>query len=87
MRPASPAQAALAALNQIVNECEERLGRSTLLVAHETARGTRTLHFYVDSLTTAAEQIKASFVVWRQGKVKSASTADAHWSIVGHLRR
>lgn len=82
-----PSTAALAALNAIVDDCESRLGRSALLVAYETARGTRTLHFYVDSMTTAAEHIKAAFVAWRQGKVKSSVTGDAHWSIVGHLRR
>jgi Family of unknown function (DUF695) len=82
-----PSRAALAALEEIVVGLESRLGRSALLVAHETARATRTLHFYVDSLTSASEQIKAAFAGWRQGKVKSASAADPHWSVVGHLRR
>ncbi len=82
-----PSPAALAVLDDIVSGLEEALGRSALLVAHETARGTRTLHFYVDSLTTAGEQIKASFVTWRQGKVKSQVAADPYWSIIGHLRR
>lgn len=83
----APSDQALEALDQIVTGLEDRLGRSALLVAHETARGTRTLHFYVDSLTTAGEQIKATFVPWRQGKVKSNTTPDVHWSIIGHLRR
>lgn len=82
-----PSDRALGQLNAMIAGLEERLGRSALLVAHETARGSRTLHFYIDSMTTAAEQIKAAFVEWRQGKVKSDSTADPHWSIVGHLRR
>ncbi|MGL5823255.1 MAG: hypothetical protein ACRCYU_00095 [Nocardioides sp.] len=82
-----PSARALTALQDIVAGLEARLGRSALLVAHETVRSTRTLHFYVDSLTTAAEQIKAGFVGWRQGKVKCGSTPDPHWSIVGHLRR
>jgi hypothetical protein len=83
----APSVAATAALDEMVRGLEGRLGRSALLVAHETARGVRTLHFYVDSLTTAGEQIKASFVLWRQGKVKCTTTADVHWSIIGHLRR
>ena len=82
-----PSEMALRQLNALVAALEDRLGRSTLLVAHETARGHRTLHFYVDSMTSAGEQIKAAFVEWRQGKVKSDATADPHWSIVGHLRR
>ena len=82
-----PSEMALSQLNALVAGLEDRLGRSTLLVAHETARGHRTLHFYIDSMTSAGEQIKAAFVEWRQGKVKSDATADPHWSIVGHLRR
>ncbi len=82
-----PSATALAALDQVIDGLESRLGRSALLVAHETMRGHRTLHFYVDSATSAGEQVKAAFVVWRQGKVKSTSTGDARWSIIGHLRR
>ncbi|MGL5809304.1 MAG: DUF695 domain-containing protein [Nocardioides sp.] len=82
-----PSPNALARLEELIRALEERLGRSSLLVAHETARGTRTLHFYVDSTTTAGERIAAAFLGWRQGRVRTTSAADPLWSIVGHLRR
>jgi hypothetical protein len=62
------------------------LGADGRLVATETTPGRRTLHFYVDSTTSAAWQLEAGSVDWPEGQVGVGAEMDPSWSSVKHLR-
>lgn len=55
-------------------------------VAAETIPGMRRLHFYVDSLSTAAMQLADAAASWEQGTVEISSSLDPLWREVAHLR-
>jgi hypothetical protein len=55
------------------------------LLAHETTRGARVLHYYVDSTTDAAERIKAQVGEWAEGRTNVRETYDPGLRNVRHL--
>ncbi|MGC3994466.1 MAG: DUF695 domain-containing protein [Propionicimonas sp.] len=73
-----------------LRDFEDHLGRilrgSGQLVAVETSGGVRTLHYYVDSTTPAAGQVKAAVVGWDQGVVTVKSQSDPAWKAVAAFR-
>lgn len=81
-----PAASSLDQLRAMEDHIDGRLGGSGRIVAHESASGARTLHFYVDGLTPAAEQIRAAVVGWAEGGVKVTVDADPGWDRVAHLK-
>jgi hypothetical protein len=56
------------------------------VVAHETARGRRTLHLYIDGLTRAADVAKRLLPQWREAKATMATSFDPAWDAISHLR-
>ena len=81
-----PALEVLDALRGLEDHLAERLGATARLVAHETGRRHRLLHFYADSATPAAAVVEAAVTGWEQGGVEVRATADPSWHGVRHLR-
>ncbi|MDO9455162.1 DUF695 domain-containing protein [Nocardioides sp.] len=81
-----PAPGALDDLRALEDHLTERLGGSGRLVAHETGRGRRTLHYYVDSARPTAGVVEAAVTGWTQGTVAVTHTPDPAWQGVRHLR-
>jgi hypothetical protein len=80
-----PASGALDDLRAFEDRLTEGLAGSGRLVAHETGRGRRTLHYYVDSAHPAAD-VGAAVRGWSQGEVEATWTPDPAWQAVRHLR-
>ncbi|MET0496499.1 MAG: DUF695 domain-containing protein [Actinoplanes sp.] len=79
-----PIEESLAALHAF----EDRIfayADGPILVAHETANGTRIYHLYADRrpAVDALEPIVAS---WPEGRVRTKVTPDPGWECVAHLR-
>jgi hypothetical protein len=81
-----PAGGSLTALRDFEDHLNGRLGGSGHIVAHQTHRGLRLLHAYVDATTPAVEQLRAAIVGWDQGPVSLTATLDPSWLHVQHLR-
>jgi hypothetical protein len=81
-----PGETSLGHLRQFEDHLTERLGGSGLLVAVESCMGVRSLHYYVDSTTPAADQLRAATTGWTQGDVRVTQEADPGWQAVAHLR-
>jgi hypothetical protein len=81
-----PGPGSLQALRDLEDHLTGRLGDSGLLVAHQTHEGLRLLHFYVDSTTPAAEQLRAAVSGWDQGTVRIQDHLDPAWEAIAHLR-
>jgi len=73
---------ALDALRALEDHLTERLGGSGMLVAHETSSGLRTLHYYVDSTTPAADVLRTAVTGWNDGTVRVTSEHDPGWQAV-----
>jgi hypothetical protein len=76
----------LDALRDLEDHLTERLAGSARLVAHETERGHRTLHYYVDSTLPGAAVAEAAVVGWPDGPVQVEQNPDPSWYAVRHLR-
>jgi hypothetical protein len=81
-----PGDGSLGELRALEDHLAERLGGSGRLVAHETTKGVRVLHFYVDGATPAVAQVEAAVGGWRQGRTRVSATPDPGWEGVRHLR-
>lgn len=81
-----PGDASLGELRALEDHLAERLGGAGRLVAHETTKGVRVLHFYVDGATPAVAQVEAAVGGWRQGRTRVAAAPDPGWEGVRHLR-
>lgn len=81
-----PGPDSLAALRDFEDFLSERIGERGECVAAESCDGRRRLHFYVDSRTPAAEQLRAAAGGWDQGFVDVEVTDDPGWADVQHLR-
>jgi hypothetical protein len=81
-----PTPGALDELRALEDHVTTRLGGSGRLVAHETGRGRRTLHYYVDSARPTAGVVEAAVGGWTQGRVEVVHTHDPGWQAVRHLR-
>jgi hypothetical protein len=79
-----PGPVGLDQLRAIEHDLTERLEPRALLIAHETIRGTRTLHWYADSDDRgAAEDIRAALAGWPGATATSAH--DPGWRAIRHL--
>jgi len=81
-----PGPRSLGNLRAIEDHVVARLEGQGRLVAHETTRGVRLLHFYVNGGTPAAEQVKAAVQAWDEGRVRVRAESDPGWAQVQHLR-
>ena len=81
-----PGKGSLQELRDLQDELNRRLGGSGRVVAHETRRGVRTLHLYVDGTTFAIKQLRAALNGWNQGTVSVIERPDPEWDCVQHLR-
>jgi uncharacterized protein DUF695 len=81
-----PAPGSLHRLRDFQADVSGHLGRNGRVVAHETHRGVRTLHLYVDSTTFATKQLRAALAGWNQGAVSVTEKRDPGWDRVQHLR-
>jgi hypothetical protein len=80
-----PQDETLSHLRDFEDHLTNRLGDSGRLLAHETAAGSRILHYYVDGTTPAAAQLQAAVTGWPDGPVTLDVSADAGWEGVRHL--
>ncbi|QNE19263.1 DUF695 domain-containing protein [Kribbella qitaiheensis] len=80
-----PQDETLSHLRDFEDHLSDRLGDSGRLLAHETAAGSRILHYYVDGTTPAAAQLQAAITGWPDGPVTLAVSTDAGWEDVRHL--
>jgi hypothetical protein len=62
------------------------LGDDGDLLAHETTRGRRTMHFYVDGVSGVAGRIDEQVRSWREGQTSIQKTYDPSLEGVAHLR-
>ncbi|HEY7719643.1 MAG TPA: DUF695 domain-containing protein, partial [Pedococcus sp.] len=81
-----PGSESLGQLRDLEHHLAERVGSSGRVVAHQSHRGMRVLHLYVDSSTPAVEQMRAAVTAWPQGRIRVQVTADPGWRNVAHLR-
>jgi hypothetical protein len=80
-----PQDDALSHLRDFEDHLSDRLGDSGRLLAHETAAGSRILHYYVDGTTPAAAQLQAAISGWPDGPVHLKASPDPAWEHVRHL--
>lgn len=81
-----PGPGSLGALRALEEHLGERIEGSGRIVAHQSHRGMRVLHIYVDSTTPAVEQMRAAVDAWEQGRIRVQVTPDPGWHNVAHLR-
>ncbi|WP_203905916.1 DUF695 domain-containing protein [Rhizocola hellebori] len=81
-----PADESLQALRALEDSLTEAAGADAALVAHETVKGRRTLHFYADSHSDAADRIKALAPRWAEGQAGVDVGHDPGLERVQHLR-
>jgi hypothetical protein len=81
-----PGPASTEALRLLEEHLAERLGVSGRIVAHQSHRGLRVFHVYVDGTTPAVDQIRVAVSGWEQGEVVVDATEDPTWSAVSHLQ-
>jgi hypothetical protein len=80
-----PADGSLEALRALEDDITAALGGDGDLLAHETTRGVRTLHYYVDGSTDAADTVQRRASAWTEGTVRCARTYDPALEEVSHL--
>lgn len=81
-----PGAGSLDALRHLEEHLSQRIDGSGRLVAVESSAGVRTLHFYVDSTTTAADQVRVASEGWPQGRVTVNVELDPGWEAVRPFR-
>lgn len=81
-----PGPGSLGPLRALEEHLSERIEGSGRIVAHQSHRGMRVLHIYVDSTTPAVEQMRAAVEAWEQGRIRVQVTPDPGWHNVAHLR-
>jgi hypothetical protein len=81
-----PAQDALDALRAHEDRLIQVVGDDGRLVAHETHAGRRTLSFYVDGTTGAADRLRVGAASWTLAKHKVKAWHDPSWDQVARLR-
>lgn len=81
-----PGAESLDALRAFEDHLNSIVHGSGQLVALETSGGVRTLHYYVDSTTPAAGQLKAAIGGWDQGATTISAHPDPAWEAVAIFR-
>ncbi|MEV4349973.1 hypothetical protein AB0J83_36405 [Actinoplanes sp. NPDC049596] len=80
-----PADESLEALRRFEDEVAAAIGGNGALVAHETSRRLRTLHFYVDAQSNARAEIESRLPQWREGRSSAEARLDPAFDGVRHL--
>lgn len=80
-----PLDGSLTALRAFEDALTDALDADGELLAHETTRGTRVLHYYVDGSTGAAALIESRLTGWPEGRAQSTATYDPALDGVAHL--
>lgn len=80
-----PLDGSLTALRAFEDELTDALGTDGELLAHETTRGTRVLHYYVDGSTGAAALVESRLGGWREGRAQATAAYDPALEGVAHL--
>jgi len=62
------------------------VGTDGELIAHETSRGARVLHYYVDGATPAAAALARAARGWKPGRARTESLPDPTFEHISHLR-
>jgi hypothetical protein len=78
-----PTDTALESLRSFEDGLTPLLGSDGELLAHETHRGLRTLHYYVDGDTPVAQRLTNAVTGWRKGQCRS--TPDPSFRAIRHL--
>jgi hypothetical protein len=81
-----PFEDSLEALREFEDRLTAAVGRDGELVAHETAEGRRTLHFYADPATDAVSTIEGAGSGWPEGRASVKRAYDPGFERVRHLR-
>jgi hypothetical protein len=81
-----PGDTSLAALRAFADRLVAAVGVDGELVAHESTKGSRTFHLYVDGMTGAADAAKRLLSGWREGKPTLSTSFDPSWQGTSHLR-
>ena len=81
-----PGDKSLAALRDFEDSLVAAVGSEGTLIAHETSRGRRTLHLYIDGQSRAADTAKRMLAGWREAKPTIATAYDPCWDAIAHLR-
>ena len=81
-----PTDDELRALRGYEDELSDAAGADGELVAHETSKGRRILHFYVDSGTGAADAVEHGAAGWHGGRTSVKRASDPSFERVAHLR-
>jgi hypothetical protein len=82
-----PVDESLQALRDFEDGLGAAIGANGTLVAHESSRGVRTLHYYVDSQTNAQAQIAEALAAWPEGKAGAKPMHDPAFQAVRHLMK
>ncbi|MDQ7904936.1 hypothetical protein RB614_10425 [Phytohabitans sp. ZYX-F-186] len=80
-----PLDGSLTALREFEDELTAALAGDGDLLAHETTRSSRVLHFYVDGSTGAAALVQERLAGWREGRAEAKSSYDPTLDEVAHL--
>ncbi len=80
-----PVDESLEALRAFEDRLDDTLGGDGALVAHETYRKQRTLHFYVDSQSAAGARIESAAPAWQEGRARVDATLDPGFDRIAHL--
>jgi hypothetical protein len=80
-----PVDGSLDALRAFEDSLTEAVGDDAVLVAHESANGVRTLHFYADPATESVGTIRQAVPEWSEGGASVDVTYDPSLQAVRHL--
>ncbi|HEU5111113.1 MAG TPA: DUF695 domain-containing protein [Micromonosporaceae bacterium] len=80
-----PVDASLTALRDLEDRLCADLDVDGELVAHESGRGRRILHFYVDGAGTGARTLRDGIRDWPEGRADAKPTYDPEFKQVAHL--
>ena len=80
-----PERDALEALRRFEDELTAAVAADGALVAHETSRGRRTLHYYVDAQSGARAALEARLDGWPAGRPVAEPNLDPAFDGVAHL--
>jgi Family of unknown function (DUF695) len=80
-----PVEDSLESLRHFEDRLSEQLDVHAQLVAHESSRGRRTLHYYVDGAGEGVRTIEKSLSDWREGRATAKPTYDPAFAGVAHL--
>jgi hypothetical protein len=80
-----PVEESLTALREFEDALTAAIGADGTLLAHETSGRQRTLHFAVDSQTSARAELESRLPQWREGRASLGARLDPALESVRHL--